>query len=31
MDRARGLQLGVLAASFYNLGAVVLAQLSWTR
>lgn len=29
MDTARGLQLGVLAASFYNLGAVVLAQVSW--
>lgn len=30
MDRVRALQLGVLAASFYNVGAVVLAQLSWS-
>ena len=30
MDRANALQLGMLAASFYDVGAVVLAQLSWS-
>jgi hypothetical protein len=29
MDGARGFQLAILAASFYNVGAVMLAQMSW--